>query len=327
MEPSFCFTTPFNVNIVEVKGEEKTFLEGMISTTDKDLVNDIVTKKCLESMQNQILNRSIKLDIEHESFRGDSFEEKEINKTKIPAGKIIDATVEEIGKNRFGLRVKSELNRNHQFSEQIKGNVLERYLDAYSIAFIATETKDIQENGEPIRLLNDVKLLNVALTGNPVNTTALNKEVIMKSISALEEYKNEKKLNPKLEKKLEVKHSHLSDIKLNNRRYKNMTEEETSKESEQEEKPIEPEKTESEETETESVETEQKKFPKKKKEEEEEDEKKKEKKDFEEVKNLRTEVEELKAILNKPRFKSLISHEDKSKNFEQKSMSPLDVIA
>ena len=323
MEPSFCFTTPFNVNIVEVKGEEKTFLEGMISSTDKDLVNDIVTKKCLESMQNQILNRNIKLDIEHESFRGDSFEEKEINKTKIPAGKIIDATVEEIGKNRFGLRVKSELNRNHQFSEQIKGNVLERYLDAYSIAFIATETKDIQENGEPIRLLNDVKLLNVALTGNPVNTTALNRDVVIKSISALEEYKNEKKLNPELEKKLEVKHSHLSDIKLNNRRYKNMTEEETSKESEQtEEKPIEAES-----TEEKPVETEQKKFPKKKKEEEDEDEKKKEKKDSEEVKNLRTEVEELKAILNKPRFKSLISQEDKSKNFEQKSMSPLDVIA
>jgi len=205
MEPQFIFTTPFNVNVIEVKGKEKITMEGLISTTDKDLVNDIITKKCLESMQQQILDRNIKLDIEHEAFRGDTQEEKELNKTLIPAGKIIDATVQETQNGNWGLRVKSELNNFRKDFEQVKGNVLERYLDAYSIAFIPTKTALKTINGEEVRLLDEVRLLNVALTGNPVNTFAQNREVFAKSIDAVEEYKQEKKDNPELENKLEVK--------------------------------------------------------------------------------------------------------------------------
>ncbi len=203
--PSFIFTTPFNVNVVEEKGVERVFLEGLISTTDLDLVNDIVTKNCLESMQRQILGRNIKLDIEHESFRGKSVEEKELNKTKIPAGKITDATVVDLGGDRFGLRIKAELNRFNQRFDEIKGNVLERYLDAYSIAFIPTKTARIEKNGVMVRLLDDDRLLNVALTGNAVNTEALNQKVLMKAIDAVEEYKRQKLLDPELEGKLEVK--------------------------------------------------------------------------------------------------------------------------
>lgn len=207
MESSFIFTTPFNVNVVEDKGIERVFLEGLISTTDLDLVNDIVTKNCLESMQRQILDRSIKLDIEHESFRGETAEEKEINKTKIPAGKITDATVVDLGEDRFGLRIKAELNRFNPKFDEIKGNVIERYLDAYSIAFIPTKTAHLEKNGVMMRLLDDDRLLNVALTGNAVNTRALNQKVFMKAIDAVEEYKRDKLSDPELENKLEVKTS------------------------------------------------------------------------------------------------------------------------
>ncbi len=219
--PSFIFTTPFNVNVVEEKGVERVFLEGLISTTDLDLVNDIVTKNCLESMQRQILERSIKLDIEHESFRGDTIEEKEINKTKIPAGKITDATVVDLGEDRFGLRVKAELNRFNPRFDEIKGNVLERYLDAYSIAFIPTKVAHVEKDGVRVRLLDDDKLLNVALTGNAVNIGALNQKVFMKAIDAVEEYKKQKLDDPELENKLEVKsyekdgaHAHTKDEPL-----------------------------------------------------------------------------------------------------------------
>ena len=41
-EASFTFTTPLNVNIVEIKGVEHTFVEGDISTNDIDFVNDIM---------------------------------------------------------------------------------------------------------------------------------------------------------------------------------------------------------------------------------------------------------------------------------------------
>ena len=202
MENQFTFTKPFNL---EIKSDGRVMLEGEISNTEKDLVNDVVTKHCLESMKDQINDRNIKLDLEHESFRGDSVEEKEINKTKIPIGKIAEAEVKKNDRGGFSLNVKCEVNRNHQRFEEVKGHLTDKYLDAYSIAFIPTETKSANNNGESVRLLDDVRLLNVALTGNPVNTTAQNRDVFMKSMDAVEEYKKEKKANPEIEDQLEVK--------------------------------------------------------------------------------------------------------------------------
>ena len=63
----------------------------------------------------------MKLDLEHEAFKGESHEEKEINKTKIPAGKIIDATIKELGKGRYATSVKCEINRHNPNYKSIKG--------------------------------------------------------------------------------------------------------------------------------------------------------------------------------------------------------------
>ena len=309
----FVFTTPFNVNVVEVKGKEKIFMEGLISTTDKDLVNDIVTKNCLESMQKQILERNIKLDIEHEAFRGNSVEEKEINKTLIPAGKIIDATVRE-QEQGFGLLVKSELNNFRNDFENIKGNVIERFLDSYSIAFIPTKISNKSLNGEEIRLLDDVRLLNVALTGNPVNTHAQNLDVFLKSIDAVEEYKQEKEDNPEIEHRLEVKNNtHVSDTKKTIRRLKKMSEEEAKPE-------VTEEATETEEA-VEPAEPEEVETPEK------EAEQKSELKTLKElVEKQSTELAEIKALLIKPIHKSLAEPQIKEMSI-QKEVNPLDAIA
>ena len=165
-EASFTFTTPLSVKVVQKADGEHLYTEGSISTTDLDLVDDIVTKNFLDSMQRQTNERLIKLDIEHEAFKGKTYEEKEINKTKIPAGKITDAEVENIGKdkhgkNRYGLNVQTEVNRNRKDYEDLKGNLLEKYLDAYSIAFLATDVKYEERDGKTIRLLNGV--VNVKL--------------------------------------------------------------------------------------------------------------------------------------------------------------------
>ena len=204
-EASFTFTTPLNVNIVNLKGEEHLFVEGDISTNDIDFVNDIMTKNCQESMQKQILERNMKLDLEHEAFKGDSHEEKEINKTKIPAGKIIDATVKELENGRFATSVKCEINRHNPNYKSIKGNLVEKYLDAFSVAFLPTDISYEQREGKAIRMLNDVILLNVAMTGNPCNTKAQMAEVFIKSMDALEEYKKRKATDPSVESMLEVK--------------------------------------------------------------------------------------------------------------------------
>ena len=204
-EVSFTFTTPLNVNLVTLKGEEHLFVEGVISTNDIDFVNDIMTKNCQESMQRQILERNMKLDVEHEAFKGDTHEEKEINKTKIPAGKIIDATVKELEDGSFATTVKCDINRFHPNYKSIKGNLVEKYLDAFSVAFLPTDVTWEQKEGKAIRMLNDVILLNVAMTGNPCNTKAQMADVFIKSMDALEEYKKRKAEDPSVESMLEVK--------------------------------------------------------------------------------------------------------------------------
>ena len=204
-EASFTFTTPLNVNLIEIKGEEHLFVEGDISTNDIDMVDDIMTKNCQESMQKQILERNMKLDVEHEAFKGNTHEEKEINKTKIPAGKLIDATVKEIGKERYSTRVKGEINRFNPNYKGIKGNLIEKYLDAFSVAFLPIDVSYETKEDKKVRLLNDVLLLNVALTGNPCNTKAQLVEIFTKSMDAVEDYKKLKELDPDIEKQLIVK--------------------------------------------------------------------------------------------------------------------------
>ena len=173
----FIFTRPFEV---ETKGND-VFLDGFISTTDKDLVNDVITRNCLKSMLAQIQDKNIKLDLEHESFRGDSHEEKEINKTKVPVGRIVDGTLSD---NK--LRIKALINKFHQRFDETKGSLQEGFLDAFSIAYIPTKIAMEEKDGEQIRLLDDLTLLNVALTGNPVNTSAQIREVMVKSMDSIE---------------------------------------------------------------------------------------------------------------------------------------------
>ena len=178
MTQQFMFTTPFEVE--EKAGD--VHLDGFISTTDKDLVNDIVTENCLKSMLSQIRERNIKLDLEHESFKGDTNEEKEIAKTIVPIGRIVDGTIQS-----SGLRVKGVLNKFHRRFNETKGSVQDKFLDAFSIAFIPTKVHFEEKAGENIRMLDDLKLLNVALTGNPVNTSAQIADVFVKSMDFLDE--------------------------------------------------------------------------------------------------------------------------------------------
>ena len=70
----------FSSGPIELKEEGKNFyVEGYISTSDLDLVNDIVTKNCIVDMGEQMRERVLKLDVEHESFKGDMLHEAQLN--------------------------------------------------------------------------------------------------------------------------------------------------------------------------------------------------------------------------------------------------------
>ena len=212
MENQFIFTRPLTY---ELKDNGDLIVSLDISTTEPDLVNDIVTLSFLKSMQRQIMERNLKLDIEHESFRGKSVEEKEINKTKVPAGRMLEPSIREYKNEKkethHSLNIKGIINKFRQDYENIKGNIMEKFLDAGSIAFIPTRFRKEEKSGIVYRYLDDGILLNTALTGNPINTTAQMRSIISKSIDSLEEYQKAKGTDPTIENRLEVK-SRQSDL-------------------------------------------------------------------------------------------------------------------
>lgn len=209
MVQSFIYTRPFTYELKGTGDGEELILNIDVSSNDLDLVNDICSENCLKSMQEQIKNGNVKFDLEHEAFRGSSNEEKELNKTRIPVGRMENPQlVERIRPDGFkakALNVKGIMNKVEDRYIKTKSNIVNRFLDAASIAFIPTKARTIIKDKKNIRILEDVKLLNVALTGNPVNTAAQMQEIVAKSLDAMEEYKNAKRLNPELENLLEVK--------------------------------------------------------------------------------------------------------------------------
>jgi len=402
--PNFIFSS----GPIELKEEgENFFVEGFISTSDLDLVNDIVTKDCIMNMAEQMKERTVKLDVEHESFRGSTDLEREINKTIIPVAKIDDFLV-----NKKGLKVRAMLNKHVSRFREVKNSIKDGFLDAFSIAFIPVESKNELREGTEVRMLDKINLLNVAFTGNPVNTHSTMTNVFAKSLEFLEDQKakpkkpkpqpdphkepedeeeedeeekrckkpkkKEKKglIRRKFETDIEAKkaedllfknsihavrpfedggrsivisdmdvkdaktildsagfvglkdyYSHENDtIKL--QEVKNMTED--NKEAEEK---TEAENKEKDKKKVEEEDEEKKKKKVSKKDEEpgkEEEESKDEESDSstkEEVKNLKIELAEVKAIIKKPMLKSKVEQVDKTGIIEEKSLNPLDVIA
>lgn len=301
--PQFIFTS----DPIELKSEgENFFVEGYISTSDLDLVNDIVTKSCLMDMAEQMKNRVIKFDVEHESFRGKSNLERETNKTIIPVAKVEDFLMD-----KKGLKVRAMLNPHSTRFNEVKGSIEGGFLDAFSIAYVPVKSIDQNKDGQKIRLLDKINLLNIAFTGNPVNTEARMINVFAKSLKFMEE-----------------NHTHESDlIKLQEVK---MTEDEKKVDETEESEPTsEPEASEPE------TESKNKKKVEDEDEEEDEDGKKKKKVKDEELAEVKSRLEktekelaEVKALLKKPILKSRVEQQDKSDNFvDKKSQNPLDLIA
>jgi hypothetical protein len=210
-----------------VKGKEY-FVEGYISTGDMDLVNDIVTKNCMDSMENQFDGRSIKLDFEHETFRGKGALDTEANKTRLPLGKAI-------GKSRDdkGVNIKWQMNPTWKKFDE-KGNVVMTFkdiwtniesgmYDAFSIAYLPTRITNINREGKSIRLLDNVNLLNVALTGNPINPAATMTAVMAKSLEFMKDQEGDdinmnaveiKNIKEKKSYKDDGKHVHTTEVPM-----------------------------------------------------------------------------------------------------------------
>jgi len=155
----------------EQKSDKKNYMiEGYISTSDLDRVGDIVTKECLEDMLVQIKTKNIKLDVEHEVTES----------SKLPIGRIIDAKLDSVG-----LYVKAVLNDASPEFENVWKSIRNGFLDAFSILYRPVAAVDKFVNGKKARMLNKLDLVNVALTGNPVNPQCVLTDAFAKSLNSL----------------------------------------------------------------------------------------------------------------------------------------------
>ncbi len=181
---------------IEYKSENgKYYTEGFLEVSgDVDSVGDICTEHCIDSIVNQLKGQdvqafwnstetnthkeTIKVNLDHEHLTDD--------RRIVPRGKIVDSKkVFENGKTKAW--IKTQLNENHPEFKNIWGSIEDKYLDAYSMEFHATDVKPMNY-GKSKRMLNDVKITGVAFTGRPVQAGASMTDFYCKSM-AFEEMK------------------------------------------------------------------------------------------------------------------------------------------
>lgn len=165
------YTDQVGFSEVDTKGDKEYYITGYISTKDKDLVNDVVSDKALDGMLRQIQSKNIKLDVDHEIWSKENLD-------ILPIGRITEAR-----RDGRGIFIKATLNRNHAKFKEVWGSIKDKYLDAFSIAYKAVDFTYKTMEGVKTRILNGIELLNVAITGNPVNPACTMTSVFTKSIT------------------------------------------------------------------------------------------------------------------------------------------------
>lgn len=158
-------------NLIELKsnGEKKYFIEGYISTTDPDFANDVIDEEGQKATFRELNSADITMDLDHDEWRdpvtGEVYDGK---KNKLPIAKVIEKRLD-----KLGTWVKAELNKYHpNFEDVILPSIKEGYLHSFSVAYnpiksYTTKIKDVVH-----RVIRDLKLANIAITGNPVNKNA-----------------------------------------------------------------------------------------------------------------------------------------------------------
>lgn len=207
----FFQTENLSYEVKETPSGKEYFVEGYSSTHDLDLVKDIVTTKGMDNLFGQFDSRNMKLDFEHESLRGKDQLESQLNITKTPLGKAVGTR-----RDATGVFNKWQLNPSWKKFDE-KGNITKTfrevwkeikdgYLDAFSIAYIPTRTaKHTTKDGTEARLLDEMTLINVALTGNPCNPEAKMTTVFAKSLEFLRESEEKKTGDNMTEKEIKEK--------------------------------------------------------------------------------------------------------------------------
>jgi hypothetical protein len=167
-EPFLLWSEPF-----EVKSDGgKYYVKGYISCEGIDLVNDYVTKECLEDMVTQIKDRSvsIKLGKDHEHVLDDP--------RIMPLAKIETCILD-----TKGVLADIRVNDAHPYFENTWKSIQNGFYDSFSIEFRPLSYKNEIKGDKQVRRLDKVFLGGVTFTGRPVCPACKITDTFIKSLA------------------------------------------------------------------------------------------------------------------------------------------------
>lgn len=158
------------------EGNEKNYyVEGFIIDDEVDSDSEMVPVSTQDAMVADMKSRVIKLDVEHERFLKDP--------TTKPIAKIVDAkrvNVDGVSK----IHVKCVLNTARKDFKSVWKELKSGMLDAFSIAYNKIKTHVEQVGSKTVKILDEIDILNVTITGTPVNRGATISKAYMKSVQS-----------------------------------------------------------------------------------------------------------------------------------------------
>ena len=181
---SYNYQSGFKFTEVVLKGITKSFVEGYISTIDEDEQGEIVTSEAQDSIMAQIKGKVITMDLEHEEWVEDGNVLSSPKQNLIPIAKIVHAE-----RRTKGVWVKAELNKDAPRYKNIWGSIKSGFLHSFSIGFYTTKSIAKEIGGTIKNFIQDLNLVNVALTGCPINPNATFAPVMKAALKSMEENK------------------------------------------------------------------------------------------------------------------------------------------
>jgi len=213
----------FKLSETELKSEKKLHLEGFISTTKKDSNNDIVSEKGQLSLVSQIKERikngtHVTMDLDHESYerdKNDPLKTTGVILNKIPVALIDDVELVRVD-GITKTKVKATVNEDHPLYESIKRSIKNNYLHSFSIAYKVIDGFIDVVDGVKTRILDDVVIRNIGMTGVPVNDDAgfqVSLKSYIKKMEQEEQIKNLTESMTELKSNLESKDTVIAELK------------------------------------------------------------------------------------------------------------------
>ncbi|HAG52872.1 MAG TPA: hypothetical protein DCL21_03700, partial [Alphaproteobacteria bacterium] len=157
--------------LIEVKseGSKEYFIEGHVSTQDPDFVDDIVDDQGQKATFRDLNNYDITMDEDHDEWRNpDTGEVYDGKLNKLPIARVVESRLDDIG-----TWARVHLNKHHpNFDKYILPSIQKGFLHSFSIAYKVLKSFDKVIDDVKYRVIQDLKIANIALTGNPVNKNA-----------------------------------------------------------------------------------------------------------------------------------------------------------